>query len=190
MHTHITNTRIGDVELLERRYPVLVHQFGIRDGSGGHGKWDGGDGAVREIEFTEGLQVSILSERRTRQPYGMEGGEPGAMGRNTWIKMPRKEDGDLVERDEDVLPDAEKSKQVRDPLEPRRVNIGGKATVWMGKGDRLLIETPGAGAWGRRDDGECDEEAERLQESHAHVGKIPWAARGSLAEREAAQAGF
>ena len=64
MHTHITNTRIGDVEILERRYPVLVHQFGLRPGSGGRGRWRGGDGVVRDIEFTEGLQVSILSEAR------------------------------------------------------------------------------------------------------------------------------
>lgn len=64
MHTHITNTRIGDVEILERRYPVMIHRFGIREGSGGKGKFNGGDGAVREIEFTEPLQVSILSEVR------------------------------------------------------------------------------------------------------------------------------
>ena len=64
MHTHITNTRIGDVEILERRYPVMIHRFGIREGSGGRGKFNGGDGVVREIEFTEPLQVSILSEVR------------------------------------------------------------------------------------------------------------------------------
>lgn len=64
MHTHITNTRIGDVEILERRYPVMVHTFGIREGSGGKGRFNGGDGAVRDIEFTEPLQVSILSEVR------------------------------------------------------------------------------------------------------------------------------
>ena len=68
VHTHITNTRIGDVEILERRYPVLVHQFGLRPGSGGQGKWRGGDGVVRDIEFTEGLQVSILSEVRPSWP--------------------------------------------------------------------------------------------------------------------------
>ncbi|KZT70591.1 cytoplasmic protein [Daedalea quercina L-15889] len=170
VHTHITNTRIGDVEILERRYPVLVHQFGLRLGSGGKGKWRGGDGVVRDIEFTEGLQVSILSERRTRQPYGMEGGEPGEMGRNTWVKQPRKEDGDLPES---TRPG---------PLQPRKINIGGKAAVWMGKGDRLLIETPGAGAWGAVEDGEGAEA------DHSHVKA--WAPRGSLAEREAAQAGF
>jgi len=173
VHTHITNTRIGDVEILERRYPVLVHQFGLRPGSGGKGKWHGGDGVVRDIEFTEGLQVSILSERRTRQPYGMEGGEPGAMGRNTWVKQPRKEDGDLPEEIGDSKPA---------PLQPRKINIGGKATVWMGKGDRLLIETPGAGAWGAVEHGEGP------QADHSHVKA--WAPRGSLAEREAAQAGF
>jgi len=62
VHTHITNTRIGDVELLERRYPVLVHTFGLRQGSAGAGKFGGGEGAIRELEFLEPLQVSILSE--------------------------------------------------------------------------------------------------------------------------------
>ena len=64
MHTHITNTRIGDVEILERRYPVFVHRFGLRSGSAGDGKYRGGEGVVRELEFTEPLQVSILSEVR------------------------------------------------------------------------------------------------------------------------------
>lgn len=91
------------------------------------------------------------------------------MGRNTWVKLPRSEDGDL--------PDDENT-----PPKPRNINIGGKATVFMGKGDRLLIETPGAGAWGLK---EGNEEA---QGDHGHVKA--WAPRGSLAEREAAQAGF
>jgi 5-oxoprolinase (ATP-hydrolysing) len=62
VHTHITNTRIGDVEILERRYPVLLHQFALRTDSAGAGKWRGGEGAVREFEVLQGLQVSILSE--------------------------------------------------------------------------------------------------------------------------------
>lgn len=62
MHTHITNTRIGDVEILERRYPVLVHEFGIREGSGGKGKFNGGCGVIRDLEFLEEIRVSILSE--------------------------------------------------------------------------------------------------------------------------------
>lgn len=64
VHTHITNTRIGDPEILERRYPVLLHRFEIRDGSGGKGEFNGGDGVVREFEFLQKLQVSILSEVR------------------------------------------------------------------------------------------------------------------------------
>lgn len=114
-----------------------------------------------------------IIQRRTRQPYGMEGGGPGAMGRNTWVKQPRKEDGDL--------PLSEEEKPL--PLQPRKINIGGKASVWMGKGDRLLIETPGAGAWGTSDPDTEEENAD-----HSHVKA--WAPRGSLAEREAAQAGF
>ena len=62
VHTHITNTRIGDPEILERRYPVLLHRFEIRDGSGGKGEFSGGDGVVREFEFLQNLQVSMLSE--------------------------------------------------------------------------------------------------------------------------------
>lgn len=68
VHTHITNTRIGDVEILERRYPVMLHQFGLRSGSGGVGKWRGGEGVVREIEMLEPMQVSILSEVCTSTP--------------------------------------------------------------------------------------------------------------------------
>ncbi|KAJ7267386.1 Hydantoinase B/oxoprolinase [Mycena rebaudengoi] len=166
VHTHITNTRIGDVEILERRYPVLLHQFGLRQGSGGTGKWRGGEGVVRELEVLEPMQVSMLSERRTRQPYGLEGGGPGAMGRNTWVKQLRKEDGDLTE--------------ANGALTTREINIGGKASVWMGKGDRLLIETPGGGAWGVAD-GAVSEDVKHVR---------AWEPRGSVAERTAAQAAF
>ncbi|CAK5262241.1 unnamed protein product [Mycena citricolor] len=157
--------RRRDVEIIERRYPVILHQFGLRAGSGGQGEFRGGDGVIRELEFLEPLQVSFMSERRTRQPYGMEGGEPGALGRNTWIKKLRKEDGDLTE-DANAL--------------SRDINIGGKATVWMGKGDRLLIETPGGGAWG----------AARSQSGSQAKHQASWEPRGSFAERAAAQAGF
>ncbi|EGN94426.1 hypothetical protein SERLA73DRAFT_188323 [Serpula lacrymans var. lacrymans S7.3] len=171
VHTHITNTRIGDVEILERRYPVLLHRFGLRPGSAGQGKWHGGDGVIREFEVLQQLQVSILSERRTRQPYGMEGGEPAAMGRNTWVKKQRKEDKDIPEGREDD-----------ENLDPRYINIGGKATVFMGKGDRLLIETPGGGGWGIPED---------TEEDAGHGTHVrAWEARGSLAERAARQAGF
>jgi 5-oxoprolinase (ATP-hydrolysing) len=62
VHTHITNTRIGDVEILERRYPILLHEFSIRENSGGVGEWRGGCGVTRDIEFLMPIQVSILSE--------------------------------------------------------------------------------------------------------------------------------
>ncbi|KAF9451596.1 Hydantoinase B/oxoprolinase [Macrolepiota fuliginosa MF-IS2] len=167
VHTHITNTRIGDVEILERRYPVMIHRFGLRSGSAGVGKWHGGEGVHREIEFLEPMQVSILSERRTRQPYGLEGGGPGVMGRNTWLKKLREEDGDLDENN---------------PTGARDINIGGKATVFMGKGDILLIETPGGGAWGASQGD--------LTKKGAFTHTNVWEPRGSIAERAAAQAAF
>jgi len=170
VHTHITNTRIGDVEILERRYPVILHEFSIRDGSGGVGEWRGGCGVTRDIEFLLPIQVSILSERRAYQPYGLEGGGPGERGRNLWIKQPREEDGDLPS-------------DLSEKPNPRKLNIGGKATVMMGKGDHLIIQTPGGGAWGapKEDAG---------QKEYQHSDHAKWHARGSLVEREALQAGF
>ena len=95
----MTNTRCTDVEILERRYPVLLHELSTREGSGGKGRWNGGDGVVRDMEFHIPLQVSILSERRVNQPYGLKGGEGGQRGRNLWIKQRRREDGDWKEND-------------------------------------------------------------------------------------------
>ncbi|HTO54238.1 MAG TPA: hydantoinase B/oxoprolinase family protein [Myxococcota bacterium] len=83
VHTHMTNTRITDPEVLESRFPVRVVEFSLRAGSGGAGRWRGGDGLVRELEFLEPMRVSILSERRERAPFGLEDGLPGARGRNT-----------------------------------------------------------------------------------------------------------
>ena len=86
VHTHMTNTRITDPEVLEQRYPVMLRQFTLREGSGGNGEYRGGDGVIREIEFLkEGIQVGILSERRAFQPYGMAGGEPASRGKNLII---------------------------------------------------------------------------------------------------------
>lgn len=81
VHTHITNTRIGDVELLERRYPVLVREFSIREGSGGAGKYKGGCGVTREMEFLQPIQVSILSE------VGHNMGIVGPRGRQTVLMV-------------------------------------------------------------------------------------------------------
>jgi 5-oxoprolinase (ATP-hydrolysing) len=82
VHTHMTNTRITDPEVLEARFPVRVREFSLRRGSGGAGRWRGGDGLVRELEFLEPMRVSILSQRRVRAPFGLAGGSPGARGRN------------------------------------------------------------------------------------------------------------
>jgi len=83
VHTHMTNTRITDPEVLESRYPVRLWQFAIRRGSGGAGRHRGGDGLVRELEALVPLSVSIIAERRVRAPYGLAGGLPGACGRST-----------------------------------------------------------------------------------------------------------
>ena len=137
VHTHMTNTRITDPEIFERRYPVYLRQFGLRPGSGGRGHFVGGDGVIRDIEFLEPrMQVSILSERRVHRPYGLQGGEPGSSGLNLWIKQRRKEDGDLLEPDRDGH------------LPPRVINLGGKATALFGMHDRIVVYTPGGGGFG------------------------------------------
>ncbi|CAJ0887902.1 5279_t:CDS:10 [Entrophospora sp. SA101] len=88
VHVHMTNTRITDPEILERRYnhAILLREFSIRKGSGGQGLYKGGDGVIRDLEFREPLQVSILSERRVYHPYGLKGGKQGAKGLNLWIR--------------------------------------------------------------------------------------------------------
>ena len=83
VHTHMTNTRITDPEVLEARFPVRLVEFSIRRGSGGAGRRRGGDGIVREIELLVPLDVSVISERRLRAPFGLAGGAPGAPGRNS-----------------------------------------------------------------------------------------------------------
>jgi 5-oxoprolinase (ATP-hydrolysing) len=82
VHTHMTNTRITDPEVLEARFPVRLREFSVRRGSGGAGRYRGGDGVVREIEALRPLSGAILSERRTRAPFGLAGGAPGTPGRN------------------------------------------------------------------------------------------------------------
>jgi 5-oxoprolinase (ATP-hydrolysing) len=82
VHTHMTNTRVTDAEVLEARYPVRVREFSVRAGSGGNGRFPGGNGLVRELEFLAPLEVSILSERRNTLPFGLYGGHSAAPGRN------------------------------------------------------------------------------------------------------------
>jgi 5-oxoprolinase (ATP-hydrolysing) len=119
VHSHMTNSRLTDVEVLERRFPVRVRRFAIRSGTGGSGCFRGGDGVLREIEFLVPMQGSILSNRRRTAPFGLDGGGPGAPGRNTIVRVSG--------RTEQVPATAEMS------FEP---------------GDRLVIETPGGGGYG------------------------------------------
>ena len=120
VHTHMTNTRITDPEILEKRYPVLLREFSLRQDSGGAGKFKGGEGLIREIEFLVPLNVAILSERRIRVPYGLEGGKPGARGQNIFIKKGGS-----------------------------RIDLGGKNEIISESGDRIRILTPGGGGYGR-----------------------------------------
>jgi 5-oxoprolinase (ATP-hydrolysing) len=130
VHTHMTNTRITDAEVFERRYPVLLREFGLRRGSGGGGQHRGGDGVVRDIEFRIPVTVSILSERRVYHPYGLEGGEDGQCGLNVWVRRISTADSEC------------------DEVRYQRVSLGGKNTAQMRKGERIVVMTPGGGGWG------------------------------------------
>ena len=124
VHTHMTNTRITDPEILEQRYPVMVKEFSIRAGSGGDGKYRGGNGLVRDIEFLAPLNITILSERRVYPPYGMNGGKPGKCGQNVFIDQGGRE-----------------------------TDLGGKSEMKVNPADRIRILTPGGGGWGEKVEG-------------------------------------
>jgi len=95
VHTHMTNTRMTDPEILEQRYPVMLKEFKIDRNSGGKGKWSAGDGITRTITFLEDMQCSILSGHRITPPYGLKGGEAGRVGRN-WITKANGEQKELA----------------------------------------------------------------------------------------------
>jgi 5-oxoprolinase (ATP-hydrolysing) len=120
VHTHMTNSRLTDPEILEQRYPVLVEEFSIRRGSGGEGAHRGGDGAVRRIRFREKMTAAILSTRRQTAPFGLEGGGEGAKGTTTVIRT----DGS------------------------REILRGQDETI-VDAGDAIEIATPGGGGFGR-----------------------------------------
>lgn len=119
VHTHMSNTRNTPVEALEHYLPVRIREYSLRRNSGGDGRFPGGDGLVREYEFLTDTSVTLLSERRQSGPYGAQGGEPGAAGRNVAIYA----DGTT-----EVLPS--------------------KARCEFKRGDRLRVETPGGGGYG------------------------------------------
>ncbi|MDY9924700.1 hydantoinase B/oxoprolinase family protein [Methanosarcina sp.] len=119
VHTHMTNSRITDPEVLETRFPVIVEEFSIRRGSGGEGRFRGGNGTIRKVRFLTEMDAALLSSHRKFPPFGLKGGTPGKCGKNM-----------LVRRDGGVI------------------DLGGKAEVRVQKGDLLVIETPGGGGYG------------------------------------------
>jgi 5-oxoprolinase (ATP-hydrolysing) len=119
VHSHMTNTRMTDPEVLELRFPVRVEEFAIRRGSGGRGRFRGGDGVVRRLRFLEPMTATILSSNRVMSPYGLDNGEPGRCGRNALIRK----DG-------------------------RVIALQGNDEVAVDRDDMIVIETPGGGGFG------------------------------------------
>ena len=118
VNVHSTNTRATDPEVIEKRTPVILRKDVINKGTGGRGLYNGGDGVTREVEARIPMKFSILSERRVYSPYGLEGGEPGSVGKNYIFK--KNEEGVL-----------------------EKINIGAKAVVWLNEGDYIQINSPG-----------------------------------------------
>jgi 5-oxoprolinase (ATP-hydrolysing) len=118
VHTHMTNSRLTDPEVLELRFPVLVEEFSIRARSGGRGRHCGGDGVVRRIRFREAMTASLLSSRRSVPPFGLQGGEPGKPGRQ-WLERGAT-----------------------------RIELAACASIEVQPGDVFVIETPGGGGFG------------------------------------------
>jgi len=119
VQTHMTNSRLTDPEVLEFRFPVRLDSYEIRRGSGGAGRWHGGDGGVRRVRFLERMTASILSNGRTVPAFGLNGGQPGALGANR------------VERHDG-----------------RVETLGHIGSAAMEPGDVFVVETPGGGGYG------------------------------------------
>ncbi len=119
IHTHMTNSLNTPVEVFEHAYPVRVKRYGIRYGSGGAGKFRGGDGIIREIELLAPMQVGMLSDRRKFGPYGLAGGKPGATGKNEVV------------------------------IAGRRKKVAAKGSFYAPAGAVVRIESPGGGGWGK-----------------------------------------
>ncbi len=123
VHTHMTNSLNTPIEALEYAYPFRVRRYGYREGSGGNGQFHGGNGLIREVELLGDAQVTLLAERRRFRPYGLAGGGEGATG-GAWVT--KAESGETIE-------------------------LPGKCSWSLKKGDALRIETPGGGGWGIHD---------------------------------------
>ena len=120
VHTHMTNSLNTPAEALEYAYPIRLRQYSLRPNSGGAGLHKGGDGIIREIEVLTDAQVTLLADRRTRGPYGLAGGADGAPGRTIVIRLDGSEE-----------------------------EIPGKTSVRLRSGERVRIESPGGGGWGK-----------------------------------------
>jgi 5-oxoprolinase (ATP-hydrolysing) len=121
VHTHMTNSRLTDPEVLEQRFPVVLEDFAIRRGSGGKGRWNAGDGTLRRLRFRQRMELALLTDRRRVRSFGMEGGEPGELGRN----VVRRNDGRLEE-------------------------LPGCAQTVLEAGEAIEIVTPTGGGWGKK----------------------------------------
>jgi N-methylhydantoinase B len=121
VHTHMTNSLNTPAEALEHAYPLRLRQYSLRSESGGRGLHTGGDGIVREIEVLTEAQVTLLADRRSRGPYGLGGASDGAPGRTIIVRRSGEEE-----------------------------ELAGKTSIRLREGDRVRIESPGGGGWGRR----------------------------------------
>lgn len=132
VHTHMTNTRITDLEILENRYPVILERFALKSDTGGKGRFHGGDGIERWLMFRSSMTLSLLTERRVFAPYGLNGGTSGEKGTNTLIRFANTS---------------------------RKIDLGAKVSVEMYPGDTLRLQTPGGGGYGEADnngkEGQC-----------------------------------
>jgi N-methylhydantoinase B len=120
VHTHMTNSLNTPAEALEYAYPLRVRRYALRHGSGGSGRHRGGDGVVREIEVLTDAEVTLLADRRTRGPWGLQGGADGSVGKASIVRS----DGN-------------------------HESLPGKFNVRLKKGEHIRIESPGAGGWGK-----------------------------------------
>uniref|UniRef100_A0A3B4AQ53 Uncharacterized protein n=1 Tax=Periophthalmus magnuspinnatus TaxID=409849 RepID=A0A3B4AQ53_9GOBI len=145
VHSHMTNTRITDPEILEKRYPVILEQFSLRPNSGGEGKYLGGDGVIRKLLFRDKVVLSVLTERRSFRPYGLDGGEDGAAGLN----LLQRQDGRLL-------------------------NLGAKTSVTLEPGDIFCLYTPGGGGYGKGEEanGKPQTKRRRLNETFPERGSV------------------